>query len=358
MVQRKAKQRPKHNRAGTPNPGKRKAKVKRTLRLGQKRKEFAISGAMNVVWPGLNEWEKVNEKDFKRFFRFETLENAIQGLLRNPECHIMQSIQAVMGREVLTQLSFRIVHESRADLTFKLEAVNAKKKPGHFAFIVAKNDQECTTVVNAKYRRLLQLHQQVPKYTVKPLELGTLYLPDRHRRKENDRDIAAYMTSWPLGFVPLIRHQSGQYAAYEDTVRLLRKVETQQVKMRLSEMLIESYDAMTRECAAIPKANDGNLLVKRDKKTPARVVFVGADLHRIRMSPAKLIGSIVGSEEDANCIPILPEEPIKLVEALNNVLGKETAITWISQYVGAADKHKVPTPHPDYLDALRERVPS
>ena len=51
MVQRKAKQRPKHNRAGTPNPGKRKAKVKRTLRLGQKRKEFAIwRDECRVAW--------------------------------------------------------------------------------------------------------------------------------------------------------------------------------------------------------------------------------------------------------------------------------------------------------------------
>lgn len=356
MAKRKAKSRPKHHRAGTPNPGRRKAKTKRTMRVGQKRTEFNVTSTLNVVWPGLRKWEQAHEKEFKRFFQFETLENSVQGLLRNPECHIMQSIRAVMGKDAITNLAFHIVHESSVDLTFKLEATNTKKKTSLFAFIVAKNHQEFTTVVNAKHRQLLHLHQQAPKYTVRPLELSTLYFPDRHRRKENDRDIAVYMTTWPQGYVPLIRHQSGQYASHEDAVRLLRKDETEQVKMRLVEMLVDSYDPVMRQCAAIPKANDGNLLVKRNKKAPARILFVGADLHRIRMSPAKLVGSIVGSEDDPSQLPLLPAEPIKLVEALNNVLGKDTARTWLSQYVGAAAKHKVPAPHPDYLEKLQERA--
>ncbi|MFP6595820.1 MAG: hypothetical protein VCC01_00030, partial [Candidatus Hydrogenedentota bacterium] len=283
-------------------------------------------------------------KEYKRFFKLETLTNALEKQIRTNDKFVLSSIRQVLGSMTIRNIDAEMVQESKYRFTFRLKLQSENRKQATFGLVVAKNNQECSEIVKREHSLMRILHERVPKCVVEPLKGGTIFLPDRHRRAEQDRDIYAYMTMWTGGFHELDIQSSGNLALKSPRLTRMTPGQTQAAKRRMIEIIVRTYDPNRRNAMSIPLVPVGDFIAaKQTKGTPQLKISACTDMQN-RVSPAKLIHRIVDADwkikKQVYCL--MPGDPAEFVQALTNALGKEDAMDWISQYRKAVKSKRLP----------------
>ena len=282
--------------------------------------------------------------EFKRHFNLETLASALERHLRTRDRFITPSIQQKLGAPPLKSFTVELFQEGKFQLIFRVKALNVVGKSTTIGLVVAKNHKEYSEVAKKEHALLNILHDRVPKCVVEPMKGGYIFMPDRHRRKEHDREIYAYCTTWLGGY-----HELGIQKDLRLFINVAKPIpfttaQTEALKRRMLEIILRTYDPVRRNCMAIPQLASGDFVVSKPTRTkkPQLMLIACRDMEN-RISPPQLIRRIIEAEWPwgKRVYRLMPSEPEEFVQALVNALGKEEAMTWLSSYKKAVTKGRM-----------------
>ena len=106
------------------------------------RRRSASRPAVRVQWENLKPLYDFWGKEFKRFYKLETLASAVEKRLSEHDTFILPSITGAMGQTPIVSLRFELFQEGKFQHIFRVQASSAKRKRGNFAFVAAKNAEE------------------------------------------------------------------------------------------------------------------------------------------------------------------------------------------------------------------------
>ncbi len=298
---------------------------------------------------------------YKRFYKLETLKNAVEKALREKDRFLFASIQRhlVCGPPGVVKCDF--VYEDALRLVFTLVASNKARKQVALRLVVAKNHEECSAQILAEYEVLTALHQRAPECVVEPCGHGMLYLPDRHHRREVNREVFGYFTKDAPGLSPLYVASNTQLAPHAPKPMRYSKKESEALKLALIRLVVRLYDEATAtgvdpaglypECLAVPERaqEDGRMLLLQCKQV------------RKRLYRHKLIHNLLFSvlKTGATVLPLAPARPDDFYDVLCALLPKDTARAWCQAFLAKAStmnahEHEELLPGREYLAALGE----
>ena len=292
----------------------------------------------------------------KRHYKLETLTNALEKQIRTNDRFILSSIQDVMGKTNIKTIEFDLIAENRYKMTFHCRVVNVNRSRGSFALVVAKNNQEYSELVRKEFSMLRLLHERLPKWCVEPLKGGLVFLPDRHRRKEFERDLNAYMTHWPKGFNDLAVQKNNCLRVNTSRAEHFTHIQTQALKRRMVEIILRTYDPVRRNGMAIPQMLSSDFFVTTPGKTTAQLKIMGCREMQNRVSPMKLIHRVLDAEWEWHKRPyaLAPDDPREIIQAFVNAVGKATAMEWFSDYKKAVKAKRLPELENFDLETMEE----
>ena len=285
-------------------------------------------------------------EEIPRYYRLETLANAVEHHLRTRDRFIIPSVNAVMGPVPLVSMRFKLFQEGAVQLIFQLQAVNAKKNRTSLAFVVAKNATELSKTAHQEHQNLRALHVRRPEDVVEPLQGGKIFLPDRHGRKTHGREIYAYLTRWLGGYHELGVNKNLQFFINALPPHTFTRDQTEALKQRIVEIVVASYDPNQKTAMAIPQVASGDFVVTRTKSGVPRIKLIACRTLQKRVTPPRLIDRLVRAEWawGEKTFRLVPVDPADFIAALQAALGKEETKRWLAAYeravkVGAVKKH-------------------
>jgi len=289
-----------------------------------------------IKWKNLVPMYDFWGKEFKRYYKLETLASAVEGLFkgRAHDPFLSPNIKSALGPSRITRCEIELFQEGFYQLIFKMKVQNSQKRRATFALVVAKDHQGLSETAKREHRTLIELFGRATQCFARPLKGGTLYLPDRHRRKENDRYVYAYMTEWQHGHHELGIQRNGQFFVNIPKPVPFTKPQTQQLKRRMVEMVIRSYDPVKRSCMAIPQIASGDFVVTLPGKQAPRLKIIACRDLITGVSPSKLLHSILVAEWEwsDNQIRLAPDSYEDWEQALHNAIGKTRSNDWMTVY--------------------------
>lgn len=293
-------------------------------------------------------------KEARRFFKVETLAGAAEKLIHEGDRFIVPSILQSIGPSPLVSMIFELVHENHYRFTFRVRVLNVKRKRGSFGFIVAKNADEGTTLLEAEHEHLRTLYSQAPKHVLRPFRGGHLYLPDRYKRIAKGRDIYAFVTLWPSGFHELDIGRNQLFAAKLKAMQSFATPQTDRIRRQIIGIIAETYHPGRRTGMAVSDLKMGDFAVTKPKTRVPRVKLMACRRLRQKMTPARLVHEIVRLElkSAGRSVSLAPRNPADLFQGLSDALGKTAARTWLSQYRKAVSEKKLPENQALSLEAL------
>lgn len=283
--------------------------------------------------------------EYKRHYQMETLTSALENQVRGGDRFINSSVKSILGSVPIKTLTFELAQESKYQLIFRVKIMNINRKQLTLGLVVAKNNKEYTELLKKEHALLRILHERVPKCFIEPLKGGLVFLPDRHKRKEHDRELYAYCTEWMPGFQPLSVQKNNNLSLGDPITERFTKAQTQALKRRMVEIVVRSYDPVRRNGMSIPEITSGDFKgTKAAKNTnPLLKVTACRDMEN-RISPAQLLHKMLESQWEWNksIYHFTPDDPRELIQALTNALGKADAMDWFSQYYKSVKVKRLP----------------
>lgn len=294
--------------------------------------------------------------EIKRFYKLETLAGATELYMRSWDRFILPSVKDVLGHAPVTRLHFELFQEGRFQLIFRLEAVNANRRRATFAFVVAKNHEECSKIAHAEHRHLALLHERAPGLVVRPFRGGAIFLPDRHRRPDVRREVYAYLTQWLEGYDELGIHKNLQFIVNVKPHHLFSAGETDRLKGMMVEIIARTYDPADRTCMAMPEIASGDFVVRRAARGQLFLRLIACRRIQTRMGPAKIIDQMLDAGWDwgGAKLRLMPTDPAVFFEALVRARGAEEAAAWCRDYARAVQARRMPARRPGFLEALED----
>lgn len=334
-----------------PNKSRRKPK-KFTGHPPSQRRELAFS----TKWLNLVELRDERGKPYRRFYKLETLTNAIDKMLHEQDRFLGPAIQKELGPGKLTSVTFTLMAEDALRLIFQGRATNAQRKRASFRLVVAKNQEEATRRVALEHKHLSILKERIPADMAQPHAGGAIFLPDRYRRKEHHREVGAYITAAPNGFGPLGIHRNRQYLALEPAPHTFSKSETEALKGQMTRILVAAYDPIARDGIDSQRIDANYFQVQRPAKGMPKLKLTNCVHMKPRLTPAKLLGFLLTDTWKNHGVesPITPDDPQRFVDAVLDAAGRETGGAWLAQFVRLATADKVKAPKDGYVEAIAE----
>lgn len=162
-------------------------------------------------WKGLPTDNEHSGRPSNRYYKLQTLQSALEHQLRTSDKFILASLRAQMGPARIASITFLFVDETKSRFTFKMSAINTKGRRGTAALVVAKNEKEMTSATEADHRNLQSLGSKSRRNILRLLGSGTVFLPDRYRRKSQDREIFLFVQQWLSGYHELAVGRGNQF---------------------------------------------------------------------------------------------------------------------------------------------------
>lgn len=309
---------------------------------------------MACKWHNLVELTDPRGRAWRRFYKLETLASAVDKMVRDGDRFLHPVLEQEMGPGRLTQMTFTLADEDALRFIFHVKAANANRKRASLALVVAKNAEEASRRVALEYKHLKILSERIAKDMAAPLRAGAIFMPDRYRRKEQNREIGAYLTRLPNHCEPLAIHRSGQYMSLGDRPHTFSKRETEALRQKMTAIIVAAYHPVKRDGIDTHQLDLSTFQVQRGNKGMPSLKLFNCVHMQTRITPAKMLGFLLGDtwKSGGHESPYAPSEPEDFFDALVGVLGKETAVSWLGQYVRLAKSGKVKGPDVEYLDAL------
>lgn len=282
--------------------------------------------------------------EHRRHYQIETLTNALSKQIRTNDRFVQPSIRQVLGNVQIKSIDLELAEESKYRLVFRVKVSAMNRAQATFGLVAAKNAQEFSELTKKELTLMRILHERMPKLVVEPLKGGTIFLPDRHKRKEFDREIYAYMTAWNSGYHEIGVQANGNFLLQSPSPARLTPAQTQAAKRRMVELILRTYDLTRRNAMSIPIAPFGDFIISKPAQGTPQIKIGGCTDMQNRVSPAKMIHRIVTAEWTVRkkVHRLMPDDAEELVQALTNALGKEEALSWLSQYKKSVKAKRLP----------------
>ncbi len=344
----------KKSHTGNPSPGPRKKKRP----SGKPKKAPAgRSGELAISWSGLSDPKDFSKSKVSRFYKMETLTNALERQIRQQDRFLLASITHVLGASPPTKLKFDLESESEYVFNFKVGVTNANRKRGVLRMAVAKNDREHSNHTLRDCEVLRLLHNCAPGKTIQVYKDGFIYLPDRYRRKEMGREVHAYVTEWLPEYFDLGVARTGQLCSMDAPHKSFSQKETNFIRRAVIELIALTYDPIDRTHVRILPLLEGGLAVHRVKDGNPKIKLVAAERFSRRVTPQKLIHGVLTAHWEARGarFSLVCPDPMEFVQALQRAVGKPTAEEWLMAYRRSVKQKRLPELPGlslDFLDSL------
>jgi len=307
-----------------------------------------------VTWRGIDAAEGVA----RRFFKLETLASATEFALQRGERFILSSVRHVTGEAPIERLSFEFFTETSAKLVFRVRAATATRKEALFAFVVAKDAEPYSARMAAERANLALLARRTPDAVLAVLNGGTLHLPDRYRRAGGGRDIYAYMARWPVGYHELGVGRRDAFFLPGPTPQPLTPAQTQAIKAQVVALVAATYNPASHDAIEMPDLCDGDLLATHPRSGAVRIRFLTCRGMVKRTSRSKVLHKALSHQYvwQGERIPLAPQAPDLVVDALARRLGAEMSRVWLLEYIGAVRDGRFLAPRTFSIDLLEQAL--
>jgi len=273
--------------------------------------------------------------EIKRYFKLETLANAVEQAVTGGDRFVIPSMRRVLGPAALVSLHFELAHESRYQLFFKVQAANVKRRRGTFGLVVAKQGEDYSEATVGELRNLRTLYARIPEYIVRPFDGGHFFLPDRHGRESHGRRIFGYMTEWLGGYYPLGVQRDLQFSVHVKTPLAVSKNDTETLKGKMVEIIARSFDGERGTCMEMPQVTRGDFVATNPGgKGAVKLKLITCRKMTRGMTRGKVLDQILR----ASCrwgdstFYLAPAEGATIRDALKRAVGREEAQAWVREY--------------------------
>lgn len=289
--------------------------------------------SLEVRWLNLQPFFDFWGNRIQRYFSLNSLTRATEGLLHGNDRFIVPSIQQVLGPAPLTSLTFELFQEGQFQLIFQVRAVNARRKAGVFALVVAKRPGDFSKLAAAEHENLRILHDRAPDQVVRPFRGGRLILFDK-RLGEGPKEVYAYLTQWMLPFHELGVARNLQFYVNVKNPQYFNANQTEDIKSQIIEIIARSFDSESRICMEMPQIASGDFVVTAPTQARPRIKLIACRRFLKNMTPVKVIHRILEAHWDwgGRDFRLAPERPETLLNGLTRALGKDTARAWLAEY--------------------------
>ena len=299
---------------------------------------------INTRWTGFRPLFDYWGNEIVRFYKLETLASAVDWSLQTKrDRFLIPSIQQALGPAPVISLAFELFQEGRYQLIFRVRALNARRKEGLFALVVAKRADDYSKLAAAEHANLRVIHERAPEFIVRPFRGGNIYLPDRHGRVEHGRDIYAYVTQWLAGFHELGLNDTLQFIINVKARHTFTIAQTEQLKAKIIEIVATTYSLKKHDCMDLPEIASGDFVVTAPPKPP-RIKLIACRRMLRNITPVKLLDKTAAASwpwGDTRFY-LAPEDPRMLYDAFGRAIGKDAARDTFTQYAAAIDSGKLP----------------
>lgn len=302
----------------------------------------------------------------KRFFQLETLTHAIEKCLYEKDRFLWAGLKSLFNNLPINSLQCDLIYEDSLRLIYALALASQSRKQAQARLVIAKNHEECSAILEKECAALTQLAARCPDTVAPVIARGVIFLPDRHMRREVNREVFAYICTVPTSFAPLYVASSTQFAPHGPKPFRYSIKDTEILKASMIGVIAGCYDEksgtgifpadLTPECFAAPHPLPQGNVAARLLQCPR----VGK-----RMSPARMIHNLLFATlvSGKNRIPLAPIRPELFFDALTSAVDREKAIEWCNAFMirhkgrrddVSPDESAIELPGRDYIDVLVE----
>jgi len=300
----------------------------------------------------------------KRFYQLETLHNAIELYVQQKERFLWTGLSSLAKGAGISTLGFDLVYEDPIRLVYALTITTQQRKRISARFIVAKNHEECSAALKKECATLGSLSERFPEGVVGPVQQGVLYLPDRHRRKEIEREVFAYLYPAPVDLTPLYVASPTQLGPHDPKPLRYSQKDTERIKLSIIGIVAACYDTNTRTGIDVEDLEPESFAVSRSEGKKWSVFLTQCPRMRTRMPQGQLIQKLLFGvlRTGKNILPMAPARPEDFFDALSRAATVEAARDWCTAYLKFQENRFAPKspnkevslPGGDYLDILAE----
>lgn len=294
----------------------------------------------------------------RRFFQLETLVHAIERAIERQLPPFSRVAEGIEGGAESLRLRLELLREDDFKLVFRLATAGTVGKRAAFILMVAKNAEECAKRATAQWSLMKTLAARAPGLVLAPLQTGTVFLPDRHRRVAHHRDVAVWLGEDLPGYAQIGSNKQHQFVLLSAPPVALSVAETEQVKARLVELAARSFDARERTALDVGSLAAGDLLVRRGGGSVTYLRIGGAKQLMQRATPARVLDGLQNATWNWGHGPFhpIPRDPEMFLGALEKALGKAIAREWVGEYVQKVQQGRVPKRNPEYFVAFEKNL--
>ncbi|MCA1900905.1 MAG: hypothetical protein LDL53_01610 [Candidatus Hydrogenedens sp.] len=316
---------------------------------------------IKLLWTGFRPMFDYWGNELKRFYQFDTLVNSFNTYLSIKDKFIIPTIQKILGTSPVTSLKFHLFQEGKYQFIFQLKAENQRMKNAYFAFVVAKDGEEFSKVAKAEHNLLITLYKRCPEYVVKPFLGDYLFFPDRYKRKDFHRKIYAYLTQWLAGYDELGVNKDLQFFTNVEKPHTFSIKETNQIKLKIIEIILRLYDEQSKTSIALPEIASGDFVIKRSSSSQHRIKLIACRKVIKPINSQELIAKIINTSWrwGSKKFHLLPDEPDDFFNVFIHTIGHEKTILWFNNlWIQQEKLLKHPVVSQEYIDTLKRLTKS
>jgi hypothetical protein len=286
----------------------------------------------------------------RRFYRLETLASATEGAVRTERGPLFAAAESVLGRVPFTSFVCEFVSESPYRLVFRVSITNARQKRATLMYVAAKNERELAKLLEIEWGNMVSLAKRAPRHVPQPLRPGTLFLPDRHRRKEMERNVFCYVSQWSGTTEELGTGRGSQFVAMSKPPRVLSKPVSEGIREALMEMAICAYDPTLRIGIDMGALSPADLWFATTKQGAPRLWLGACRRVEHRLTPEKLLHRLIHASWGGgpDYFPLAPGDAQAFVDVVLRTAGPELGPLWLARYRDAVAANKIGPPPPGY----------
>ncbi len=298
----------------------------------------------------------------KRFYRLETLNNALQQYVHQKSRFLWAGLNSAVKGAGIVSLLFDLIYEDTMRLVYRVTAFTSQRKRIPIRLVVAKNHEECSATLAREYGILGSLHSQAPGRIFLPLQQGLIYLPDRHHRKEVERELFAYLGTPPVELIPLYAASPSQFGPHGPQPLRYSVKDTEALKCALISLLAACYDEQAFSGIDINDLTPESFSVVEGSEKRLSLMLTQCPMIRKRLPSGRFLQKLLfGTLRSGKTVmPVAPARPDQFFQALAKEITEEKARMWCRAFMDRYTRHLHPPqadqdidlPGKDYVEAL------
>lgn len=298
----------------------------------------------------------------KQFFRMETLQRALEKKLEEKDYFLYRSFKESLDGKTPDSLAVDLIYENKSRLIFSLLIGSRQGKRAMLYLVMAKNHEEFSAALEQEYAAFQAPGMSGHNGFIPILRQGLIYLPDRHQRRDINRELFAWLFRLPGEWTPLYVASSTQWGPRGSEVRRFTVQETEKIKCELIRHLAAAYDPDQLEGVTPRQLSSDDLWVKKNKDRSFSLAIVSCRRRDKKLRPGQFIASLLFGSFGAgqNRLPLAPARPENFRDALMKALPADHAAALLAAFFRQRSMHekkltpelKQLLPGADYLDAL------